>query len=127
MAHRQNAPEKNSYKIIVIFINTRIKRRKFRVFFCGFISDLGIDVPPEKIVETAKENGVKIMALSGVLTLAIDSMQATIEAFKAAGMRDEVKVIIGGNPVTEGVCQRVGADDWATNPQKTLQVCKGWA
>ncbi len=65
----------------------------------GFeVLDLGIDVPASEIVKAAKENSIKIVALSGVLTLAIDSMKATVEAFKADGM-DDVKIIIGGAPV----------------------------
>ena len=92
----------------------------------GFdVIDLGIDVPAEKIVETVKENGIKIVALSGVLTLAIDSMKATIDALKEAGL-DGVKVIIGGAPVNAEVCERIGADEWAYSPQKTVQTCKAW-
>ncbi len=92
----------------------------------GFdVIDLGIDVPADKIVETAKEENIKIVALSGVLTLAIDSMKATIEALKEAGV--DCKVIIGGAPVSEAVCAQVGADEWAHSPQKTVQVCKSWA
>ena len=65
----------------------------------GFeVIDLGIDVAPETIVETVKAQNIKIVALSGVLTLAIDSMKATVDALKAAGLND-VKVIIGGAPV----------------------------
>lgn len=93
----------------------------------GFdVLDLGIDVAPKTIVETAKANNIKIVALSGVLTLAIDSMKATIELFRAEGMND-VKVIVGGAPVSEAVCARINADDWAYSPQKTVQVCKAWA
>ena len=93
----------------------------------GFdVIDLGIDVPAEKIVNTAKAENVKIVALSGVLTLAIDSMKATVDALKDAGLND-VKVIIGGAPVTAEVCARVGANEWAHSPQKTIQVCKSWA
>ena len=94
----------------------------------GFeVVDLGIDVDPQTIVDTAKNEGIKIIALSGVLTLAVDSMKDTIEAFKAAGMRDDVKIIVGGAPVTETVCASVGADEWALSPQKTVAVCQGWA
>lgn len=93
----------------------------------GFeVLDLGIDTPVEKIVETAKSEDIKIVALSGVLTLAIDSMKATVEAIKAAGM-DDVKIIIGGAPVNETACAVTGADEWAHSPQKTVQVCKEWA
>lgn len=93
----------------------------------GFeVIDLGIDVAPETIVEKVKEENIKIVALSGVLTLAIDSMKATVEALKAAGLED-VKVIIGGAPVSENARIASGADEWAHSPQKTIQVCKAWA
>ena len=93
----------------------------------GFdVIDLGIDVAPETIVEKAKEENIKIVALSGVLTLALDSMKATVEAFHAAGMND-VKIIVGGAPVTPDACNITGADEWAQNPQKTVNVCKAWA
>lgn len=92
----------------------------------GFeVIDLGIDVPAAKIVETAKEENVKIVALSGVLTLAIDSMKATVEALKEAGV--DCRVIIGGAPVSEAACKVTGADEWAHSPQKTIQTCKAWA
>ena len=93
----------------------------------GFeVLDLGIDTPVEKIVDTVKAENIKIVALSGVLTLAIDSMKATVDALKAAGL-DDVKVIIGGAPVSEAACQLTGADEWAHSPQKTVQVCRAWA
>lgn len=92
----------------------------------GFeVIDLGIDVPASKIVETAKAEGVKIVALSGVLTLAIDSMKATVDALKEAGL--DCKVIIGGAPVSEEAMRLTGADEWAHSPQKTVHVCKAWA
>lgn len=93
----------------------------------GFdVIDLGIDVPAEKIVETVRENNIKIVALSGVLTLAIDSMKDTVKALRNAGL-DDVKVIIGGAPVSEEACKNVGADEWAHSPQKTVETCKKWA
>ena len=93
----------------------------------GFeVLDLGIDVPAADIVKAAQENNIKIVALSGVLTLAVDSMKATVEAFKAAGL-DDVKIIIGGAPVSESACKLTGADEWAHSPQKTVAVCKAWA
>ena len=93
----------------------------------GFeVLDLGIDTPKEKIVETAKAEGIKIIALSGVLTLALDSMKEVVEAFEAAGMRKDVKIIIGGAPVSPEVCAAMGADDWAHSPQRTVDICKSW-
>lgn len=92
----------------------------------GFeVIDLGIDVPAADVVKAAKENNVKIVALSGVLTLAIDSMKTTIDALKAE--IDGVKVIIGGAPVSESAKVVTGADEWAHSPQKTVQTCKAWA
>lgn len=93
----------------------------------GFeVIDLGIDVPAQKIIDTAKAENIKIVALSGVLTLALDSMKNTIQAFKDAGMTD-VKIIVGGCPVTEDAANAMGADEWAYSPQKTVKVCSGWA
>ena len=92
----------------------------------GFdVLDLGIDCPAEKVVETAKEENIKIVALSGVLTLALDSMKATVEAIHAAGL--DCKVIIGGAPVSAEACTNIGADEWAHSPQKTVNTCKSWA
>lgn len=93
----------------------------------GFeVIDLGIDVPAEKVVETVKAENLKIVALSGVLTLAIDSMKKTVDALKAAGLSD-VKVIIGGAPVSEEAMKITGADEWAHSPQKTVSVCQEWS
>ena len=93
----------------------------------GFdVIDLGIDVAPEKIIETVNAENIKIVALSGVLTLALDSMKNTIAAIKAAGLND-VKVIIGGCPVTADAAAAMGADEWAYSPQKTVKVCSDWA
>ena len=93
----------------------------------GFeVLDLGIDTPAEKIVEMAKAENIKIIALSGVLTLALDSMKGVVDAFAAAGMRESVKIIIGGAPVSEEACASCGADAWAHSPQRTVEICKGW-
>ena len=93
----------------------------------GFdVIDLGIDVPAEKVIATVQAEGIKIVALSGVLTLALDSMKNTIAAIKAAGLTD-VKVIVGGCPVTADVAKAMGADEWAYSPQKTVKVCTAWA
>lgn len=91
------------------------------------VLDLGIDVDPETIVAKAKENDIKIIGLSGVLTLAIDAMKDTVEAFKAAGMREDVHIIVGGNPVTAEGCTFIGADAWAILPQETVRTCREWA
>ena len=92
----------------------------------GFeVLDLGIDCPAEKIVETAKAENIKIVALSGVLTLALNSMKETVDAIRAAGL--DVKVIIGGAPVSAEACKNIGADEWAHSPQKTVETCRAWS
>ena len=92
----------------------------------GFdVLDLGIDCPAEKVVDTARAEGIRIVALSGVLTLALDSMKATVDAIRAAGL--DCKVIIGGAPVSADACKNIGADEWAHSPQKTVATCKAWA
>ena len=92
----------------------------------GFeVIDLGIDCPADKVVETAKAENIQIVALSGVLTLALDSMKTTVEAIRAAGL--PCKVIIGGAPVSAEACKNIGADEWAHSPQKTVDTCKAWA
>ena len=92
----------------------------------GFeVLDLGIDCPAQKVVDTAKAEGIKIVALSGVLTLALDSMKATVAAIREAGL--DCKIIIGGAPVSAEACKNIGADEWAHSPQKTVATCKAWA
>ncbi len=92
----------------------------------GFdVLDLGIDCPAEKVVEAAKAENIKIVALRGVLTLALDSMKVTVEALRAAC--PDVKIIIGGAPVSADACKAIGADEWAHSPQKTVNTCKAWA
>jgi len=91
----------------------------------GFqVIDLGIDVAPEMFVEKAKENEHCIIGMSGVLTLAIDSMKETVDALKAAGI--DSKVIIGGNPVTQESCEFVGADKFTTNAAEGVKICQTW-
>lgn len=77
----------------------------------GFeIEDLGVDVSPEKFVEYVQNNDVDIVCLSALLTTTTPNISATIEALKEAGVRDKVKIMIGGAPVTQEMCDEVGAD-----------------
>jgi len=88
----------------------------------GFtVVDVGIDRKPEAFVEAAQSSGADIVGLSGVLTLSIASMKDTIEALKAAGLRDKVKVMIGGNAVSEEACRYVGADYWSKNAATSVK------
>lgn len=91
------------------------------------VIDLGVDVAPEKFVATIKESGANILGMSGLLTIAFDSMKETVEQLTAAGLRDKVKIMVGGGPVDENVCRIVGADDWSTDAQKPVQFAKQWS
>jgi len=88
--------------------------------------DLGVDIPPEKFVEKVKETGAKIVAYSGLLTVALESMNATTEALKTAGLRDKVKIIIGGLPVDELWMKEAGADAFTDNAFEGLNIVKKW-
>lgn len=93
----------------------------------GFeVYDLGIDQPASAFVEKVKAVKPQIVGMSGVLTLALDSMKATVDALKEAGLRDEIKIIIGGNPVTEEACKQIGADAYTTNAAEGVKIIQGW-
>lgn len=91
------------------------------------VIDLGVDVPPEKFVETIRESGANILGMSGLLTIAFDSMKETISQLEAAGLRDKVKIMVGGGPVDANVCKLVGADDWSADAQKPVLFAKQWS
>jgi methanogenic corrinoid protein MtbC1 len=90
------------------------------------VLDLGVDVPPEKFISALKESGANVLGMSGLLTLAFDSMKATVQALEAADLRSKVRVMIGGGPVDGNVCRVVGADDWGANAQHAVRLAKGW-
>lgn len=93
----------------------------------GFeVYDLGIDAPASAFVEKVKEVQPDVVGMSGVLTLALDSMKATVDALNEAGLRSGVKVIIGGNPVTEEACRQIGADAFTTNAAEGVKIVKEW-
>ena len=80
----------------------------------GFvIYDLGTDVAPESFVAAIQDNGVDVVALSALLTTTMPSMDATIKAIDAAGLRDQVKIVVGGAPVTQQYAEKIGADGFA--------------
>jgi len=92
----------------------------------GFeVADLGVDVPPMKFVEATKQTGAKVVALSGFLTLAYDPMKATVEALKAAGLKD-VKVMIGGGQIDEQIRQFTGADGWGRDAVAAVKMANQW-
>ncbi len=91
----------------------------------GFeIHDLGTDVPPEKFVSAVQEGEVDIVALSALLTTTMPNMKVTIEALNEAGLRERVKVIIGGAPVTDSYAQQIGADGYSPDASRAVSLAK---
>jgi corrinoid protein of di/trimethylamine methyltransferase len=91
----------------------------------GFeVTDLGADVSPEKFVEAVRKTGAQIVCLSALLTVTMPSMNTTIEAFRQAGIRDQVKVLIGGAPVTEQYAREIGADGYGGNANVAVALAR---
>ncbi len=99
----------------------------FMMDISGFeVIDLGIDVPKDKIVSRIKEAEPEIVGLSGFLTLAFDSMKETVEAIKTAGLRDKVKIMIGGGQIDEEVRKYTGADAYRPDAVSAVALAKEW-
>jgi methanogenic corrinoid protein MtbC1 len=93
----------------------------------GFeVYDLGVDVPVQKFVEKIKETGAPVVGLSGFLALAFDSMKQTVDAIKAAGLRDKVKIMIGGGQVSDEVRKYTGADGYGMDAMAGVSMAKKW-
>ncbi|MFX1509453.1 MAG: B12-binding domain-containing protein [Promethearchaeota archaeon] len=93
----------------------------------GFeVYDLGVDVPVQKFVDKIKETDAPIVGLSGFLTLAFDAMKETIEAISQAGLRDKVKVMIGGGQITEEIRKFTGADAYGEDAMAAVTLAKKW-
>lgn len=91
----------------------------------GFkVVDLGIDVTPEKFIETAREQDVDIIGMSALLTTTMPSMKTTIEGLQKAGLLDKVKVMIGGAPVTQRYADEIGADGYAPDAGSAVEKAK---
>ena len=90
------------------------------------VIDLGIDVPKQKFVDTVKESGSKVVGLSGFLTLAYESMRETIEAIKEAGLRDKVKIMIGGGQIDEQIMDFTGADAYGQDAMEAVKLANQW-
>lgn len=91
----------------------------------GFeVHDLGVDVPPQRFVEKLRETGSTILGLSGFLTLAFDSMKQTVQAVEEAGLRDRVKIMIGGGQVSEEVRAYTGADAFGKDAVEGVALAK---
>jgi methylmalonyl-CoA mutase cobalamin-binding domain/chain len=93
----------------------------------GFdVRDLGINQKPAKFVEAIREFQPKVVGMSGLLTLAFDSMKKTVQAIEAAGLRETVRIVIGGGVVTEKIKEYSGADAYAPDAMAGVRLCKQW-
>jgi 5-methyltetrahydrofolate--homocysteine methyltransferase len=91
----------------------------------GFeVKDLGTDVPPEKFVEAISAGNAEIIALSALLTTTMSNMKITIEAIQRAGLRDKVKIIIGGAPVTQEYANQIGADGFSSDASRAVSLAQ---
>ena len=92
------------------------------------VIDLGTDVSPEAFVQAAKEQNCQIICCSALLTTTMNVMGEVVKAAEAAGIRDQVKIMVGGAPVTEAFCQQIGADaytsDAASAADKAVEFCQ---
>ena len=90
------------------------------------VHDLGTDVPVEDFVAAIREHDADIVGLSGLLTLAFDAMKSTVDGIAAAGLRDKVKIMIGGAPVDENVRVYTGADGWGGDVSHAIKLADEW-
>jgi 5-methyltetrahydrofolate--homocysteine methyltransferase len=91
----------------------------------GFeVIDLGADVAPEKFIEAIQEKGAQIVCLSALLTVTMPSMKTTIEALKRAGLREKVKVLVGGAPVTQQYADDIGADGYGESASNAVALAR---
>ncbi|MFX1428116.1 MAG: B12-binding domain-containing protein [Promethearchaeota archaeon] len=90
------------------------------------VVDLGVDIPPQQFVDKVRETNAKVVAYSGLLTVALESMHATTEALKEGGLRDKIKIIIGGLPVDENWMKEAGADAFTDNAFEGVKIVKQW-
>ena len=84
--------------------------------------DLGVDVPASKFVDAAKENDVPLVCCSALLTTTMGEIKGVIDAFKEAGARDKVKIMIGGAPVTQAFCDQIGADSYSPDAASAAEA-----
>ncbi len=93
----------------------------------GFeVRDLGVDVPVQRFWDEYEEFHPAIIGLSGLLTLSFESMKKVVDVLKEKGVRDKVKVIIGGGQMDEKACNYIGADAFVTDAVAGINICKGW-
>jgi corrinoid protein of di/trimethylamine methyltransferase len=89
------------------------------------VIDLGVNVDPAKFVAAVKDKNARIVAMSALLTTTMPAMKTTIEALVKAGMRDTVKIMVGGAPVTEAYAREIGADGYSDNAAGVVEAARG--
>jgi len=91
----------------------------------GFeVTDLGVDVPPETFIAAVKKRPVQIVGLSALLTTTMPAMKTTIEAFRAAGIREQIKIMVGGAPVTSKYAETIGADGYSETAAASVDLAR---
>jgi len=91
----------------------------------GFeVTDLGVDVPPETFIAAVKGKPVQIVGLSALLTTTMPAMKKTIEAFRAAGIREQVKIMVGGAPITQIYADAIGADGYGESAASSVDLAR---
>jgi 5-methyltetrahydrofolate--homocysteine methyltransferase len=91
----------------------------------GFeVIDLGADVAPERFIEAANTRSANLVALSALLTVTMPSMKTTIDAFQAAGLREKVKIMVGGAPVTQQYADAIGADGYSESAGSAVALAR---
>lgn len=91
---------------------------------CFEVEDYGIDVSPDKFVEAVRKSGADILAMSSLLTTSMPSMTATVKALKDANLRDKVKIMVGGAPVTQAFADTIGADAFARDAASAVDKAR---
>jgi 5-methyltetrahydrofolate--homocysteine methyltransferase len=87
---------------------------------------LGVDCPNEKIIETVQNSDAKVLCLSALLTTTMGMQKEAIDALKAAGLRDKVKIMVGGAPITQGFADEIGADAYTPDAATAAEVCRAF-
>ncbi|MDR0377726.1 MAG: corrinoid protein [Spirochaetaceae bacterium] len=90
------------------------------------VLDLGVDCGAEKVVDAIKDSGAGVVCLSALLTTTMMAQKDTIDAIQSAGMRDRVKIMVGGAPVTQSFADEIGADAYTPDAASAAEVCKGF-
>jgi len=128
--HLQQADRKSSGKVVIGTVKGDlhdIGKNLVALMLegAGFeIKDLGVDVPIEEFIRVVREEKADVLAMSALLTTTMQMMKQTIDAFETAGLRNQVKFIIGGAPVTETYATQIGADGFSPDASRAVNVVK---